>query len=198
MHIQRARQFRSIDCFPNTKIYTHFVSPNHPTQIHINSFCSRIIQRIRNMFLCSVLMGNFKKNRLKFGNTFLHGKIGLIFGKNSLQSFMVFVNMLQSQYKSFTIHAIKRAVHKFFKSFQIVISMRHHKVKRCIAHQFHQFFCIGNNHFSISPGNGCTQKSCNFNIFFQCKPMRNLNGVALNKVGSVIKFYLFVKKFFKF
>lgn len=63
--------------------------------------------------------------------------------------------------------------------------MMDNEVVRVIIEVSHHASGIFQNAFSVAPGYGGCQKSCNFNIFFAFKHMRNGNRVIFDEIDRI-------------
>ena len=106
---------------------------------------------------------------------------------------MMFVYILQRMKKKQTIIAIESAVYELAYNRLFSSAAPCNKGVRVIVQQVQQFVGIADNAFPLPPGNGCRQKTCNFYIFFTAEPMRNLNGVGVDKIGVVVLIYAVVE-----
>ena len=94
-------------------------------------------------FWCSI-----SKNLFQFVDAVLHDFPFLIF-EDIFKSAVVFINVFQTFKMKSKIPAIKRTVYKTIQPFKSFFFMRHHKIIRCVAHQFHHSLRIFDDHFAI-------------------------------------------------
>src|SRR5690606_13302056 len=107
-------------------------------------------------------------------------------GKYSFQTSVASINIPQRLDKIPEILRIKGSVNNVIDTVYLLIGGTHHKIIRVVSQGVHHFISTVDNHFAVSPRDSCRQKTTDFNIFFSCKPMRNLNRVTLNKIGSIV------------
>lgn len=92
------------------------------------------------------------------------------------------------------ICAVKRAVYKTLKCFQVVGLVLGNKLMRHTIHHTNQFFGLGKNGWPLAPGQGGSPKTHNFNVFPLTKKMRDRYGIGLDKRSLVKLCHLFFKK----
>ena len=76
--------------------------------------------------------------------------------ENSFQSPMIPVNMGQGSQKTAKISPVKCPVTETCQGLHIFFLEVHDILVGIEVHELHHAFCIGNDRFSLSPGNACS------------------------------------------
>lgn len=107
-------------------------------------------------------------------------------GKCGLQRLMLLVKMSQEPQKIFRISTIERAVFKPLHRLPIACTVVNEERVWGIVHAGEQICALVNYRYPLAPRQQSSQQTGNLDILLFTKPMRDGNGIVLDKCRPVV------------
>ena len=112
--------------------------------------------------------------------------------KRVLKRLMMGVIPFEKGDEVFRVYGIERTMFERFKSLEVRSRVMQNELMRIVIHHKHKLFTLSDDCNALPPRKYRGEKSCDFNVLFFSKQMRNKNRIRFDEAGTIKAFYFFV------
>ncbi len=181
------------DGLPQSEIDTTAIVSHHPAQKHVDPFCSRAFDGIREVFLRPGQMICSEEKRTETGNG-MRGALLVYALKQRFKTRISPTDIPECGDEKERIVTVKRPVDKFLKGLQVSRGGVDQEIAGGIVHQAEKLPCMGDDRLPVAPGKGGRQKPGNLNVAGPGKEVGDADGIRINETRIVETQVLLLKK----